>query len=495
MADAALKFGFGTPFQEQLDFLRAKLALPTQQWDDIQRAAHDRAFVVAGAAQAALLADLQNAVIKAAAEGKGLAEFRKDFKSIVQKHGWTGWTGEGTKAGEAWRTRVIYQTNMATSYAAGRYQQLTEPAFLKLHPYWRYIHREGAINPRPQHLAWHGLTLRHDHAFWATHFAPNGWGCGCRITPVTQSEGRRSANAGLDEPPAGWDKPDPQTGAPVGIDKGFDYAPGQNSTAWAKQLMDPKIKALFGSTTPIAIQYGNDRYVMQKVLHHISTKLPNTRPFSDYEIDPSMQPHLLRTDGDGHYAFSAEIDQFLRSAFRSIRHGQALTIGEEDAIQGLWHEIGHNRQKYLLSSLHKYDGANNINTKVMEGVNDLIAHHTYPQFLHMMGGGKALHSKTLWSKMANQWTRNVNTVLDTFVSDDSLHLPLLEKINFEMPLDESENANILNHLTDGVLKFAASTHPKLTRQDVMTLLSAIDQDPSVFRATVKTRLTNVQTRQ
>ena len=234
-------FGFGTPFQAQIDYLRQKLNLPTDKWDDLQRSAHDRAFVVAGAAQADLLNDLHNAITQRATDGAGLQAFRKDFKAIVAKNGWTGWTGEGTKEGEAWRTRVIYQTNMATSYAAGRYQQLTHPDSLAAMPYWRYIHSESALHPRPQHVAWHGLTLPHDHAFWQTHFAPNGWGCGCRITAVTRREGEASARAGLGEPPAGWDQIDPKTGAPVGIDKGFDYAPGASVLRPLQDFIDAKL--------------------------------------------------------------------------------------------------------------------------------------------------------------------------------------------------------------------------------------------------------------
>lgn len=222
MADVHI--GFGTPWQAQIDFLLAKLRLPTERWDDIQKSAHDRAFIVAGAAKADLLADLQQAVADNAS--KGTAAFAKDFKAIVAKHGWTGWTGEGTPEGEAWRARVIYQTNMSTSYAAARYQQLKSPAFLVGTPYWRYIHSDSVMHPRPHHLAWHGLTLPHDHPFWNTHFAPNGWGCQCRITGVSQQQGEASARAGLGEPPQGWKTTDPKTGAPVGIDKGFDYAPG-----------------------------------------------------------------------------------------------------------------------------------------------------------------------------------------------------------------------------------------------------------------------------
>jgi len=224
----AQAFGFGTPFQEQIDYLVQKLRLPTDKWDDITRAAHDRAFIVAGAAKADLLADLHAAVIKGATDGAGLQAFQKDFKAIVAKHGWTGWTGEGTKEGVAWRTQVIYQTNMATSYAAGRYKQMSDPEVLKLHPYWRYIHSDGVLNPRQQHLDWHGLTLLASHLFWQTHFPPNGFGCHCRVTSVSKAEGERSAAAGLGAPPAGWNAIDSHTGEQTGIGKSFGYAPGRS---------------------------------------------------------------------------------------------------------------------------------------------------------------------------------------------------------------------------------------------------------------------------
>lgn len=233
--------GFNTPFQEQIDYLLQKLRVPTERWDDIQRSAHDRAFMAAGAAKADLLKDLHDAVVQRATDGKGLKAFQKDFKAIVAKHGWTGWTGEGSKEGVAWRTKVIYQTNMAQSYAAGRYRQMTDPEYVRLRPYWRYIHREGVRHPRPQHLAWHGLTLPHDHPFWQSHYPPNGWGCGCRVAPVSKAEGERSRNAGLGEPPDGWDAIDPKTEAPVGIDKGFDYAAGAGTKASLQSLIDAKL--------------------------------------------------------------------------------------------------------------------------------------------------------------------------------------------------------------------------------------------------------------
>jgi uncharacterized protein with gpF-like domain len=240
----SFEVGFNTPFAEQLAFLRQKLRIPTERWDEIQDAAHDRAFVVAGAAKADLLADLKAAVINAAEDGAGLAAFKREFLSIAAKNGWTGWTGEGTPAGEAWRARVIFSTNRATSYSAGRWRQMNDPEVIKLRPYWRYIHSEGALNPRPLHLSWHGLTLPANHPFWLTHYPTNGWGCRCRVVAVSRKEGLASAKAGADELPQGWDQPDPKTGAPPGIDKGFAYAPGANVQRPLQELVDAKLLTL-----------------------------------------------------------------------------------------------------------------------------------------------------------------------------------------------------------------------------------------------------------
>ncbi len=233
--------GFNTPWEPQIAFLRNKLRLPSERWDDIQRSAHDRAFMVAGAVQADLLADLHQAVTQSIAEGTGLEAFRRDFKEIVARRGWTGFTGSDSQAGLAWRTRVIYQTNLSTSYAAGRYKQLTEPGFAKLNPYWRYLHNDSVLHPRPQHVAWHGLTLPREHAFWAAHFPPNGWGCQCRVTAVSRREGEASARAGVGEPPEGWNTRDGKTGAPVGIDRGFDYTPGASVDTSLRQLVQDKL--------------------------------------------------------------------------------------------------------------------------------------------------------------------------------------------------------------------------------------------------------------
>jgi len=200
-----------TRMREQLEALRLRLRrlVPTERWTDLMRQAHDRAFVVAGAQKADLLADLAGAVGRAIEEGKSIEWFRGQFDAIVERHGWA-YRGERN-----WRTRVIYTTNVRTTYAAGRLAQLRDPELQRVAPYWVYRHG-GSADPRPQHLAWDGLVLRADDPWWSTHYPPNGWGCSCYVTAVSEGQARRMG--GLSEPPPA----DP----PGAIDRGWDYQPG-----------------------------------------------------------------------------------------------------------------------------------------------------------------------------------------------------------------------------------------------------------------------------
>lgn len=234
---------FGKPFKFQVAAFRLRLAelKATTGWDkEVWQAEHDRAFMVAGAIRADILADLAAAVDKAISQGTTLETFRKDFRKIVAEKGWQiSPAGQGTKGGEAWRTKVIYKTNLSTSYAAGRFAQLTQAGYPFL------VYRHGAsVEPRIQHLAWDGLVLPADHPFWKSHCPPNGWGCTCYITGARSKESARRVGGKPEKTlPEGWQTPDPKTGAPVGIDRGWAYAPGA-SVLQTVAALAPRLESL-----------------------------------------------------------------------------------------------------------------------------------------------------------------------------------------------------------------------------------------------------------
>jgi hypothetical protein len=238
---APIDFGFGQPFKAQLEFFLAKLNLPTAAWDDIWQAVHDRAFIVAGALKADLLNDIGQLVAQSIAGQISYDQFHKQFLTVAQAHGWVDWKGNESEAGRAWRTRLVYSTNLTTSYAAGRYQQLTDPDFRERFPYWVYHHLDGQTTPRPLHESWDGLTLPWDHPFWQTHYPPNGWCCHCWVTATDEAGYQAAKEKGLTDPPEGWEEIDPKTGAPVGIDKGWAYAPGANANTPLADFIDQKL--------------------------------------------------------------------------------------------------------------------------------------------------------------------------------------------------------------------------------------------------------------
>lgn len=226
MASPTLNIG-RVPFAEQIAFFRHKVPLPSESWTQLYTAGHDHGFVIAGATREALVQDFFEAVDKAISQGKSLESFRQDFDRIVAAHGWD------YNGSRNWRSRVIYETNMFTSFSAGRREQLL--SMTQTHPYWMYVHSDAVRHPRPEHLALDGLVLRWDDPFWDTFFPPNGWGCQCSIRALTERQLRALGKDGPDRAPTipvhevviGQRGPTPRTvRVPQGIDPGFEYAPG-----------------------------------------------------------------------------------------------------------------------------------------------------------------------------------------------------------------------------------------------------------------------------
>ena len=221
--------------------------MPTHTSKDIIEAAHNRAFVVSGVRDDALLADFQKAIDDALAEGmpfKGWTDkdgtyregFRDRFDEIVKKHGW-----DHSQSADR-RARVIFETNLATAHSAGRVAQARSPAVMKQFPFWQYKHAWTRIpsNPRKQHERWDGLVLLATDPFWDTHTPPNGYFCSCGFRLVSKRMLKKMGKTGPDlaPPSATVAIIDSVTNAyveyPEGIQYGFAYQPGQD---WAEGLV------------------------------------------------------------------------------------------------------------------------------------------------------------------------------------------------------------------------------------------------------------------
>lgn len=260
------------PPAEAMAFMDGRqLSAETYHWYDLWREEHQRAFTVSRLARGDLLEALQTSLAKSVAGDLSRRDWIKSTEQLLKNAGWWG-TTEVTdpRTGELLRTRfnharlqLIFDTNVRQAAAAGQWQRLVRNQ--RTHPYARYVAMDDE-RTRPQHRAWHNVTLPLDDAWWATHRPPNGWRCRCRVIGVTQRE--YDQGVVLDRPGAETDQGaplrstpmvkaappvslrdwrNPITGAieqvPVGIDPGFDYNPGTTGRSAAFEAM---VKAKLG---------------------------------------------------------------------------------------------------------------------------------------------------------------------------------------------------------------------------------------------------------
>jgi uncharacterized protein with gpF-like domain len=198
------------PFDEALAYFAGKTNLATEGYADAEGIIQDVAFTVAKA-KGDLLNEIRVAVERAIVSGQSLEAFQKAFDKVADR--WSpDWLGNGDRA---WRSQLIFENNLRSAYAAGRYKQMTEPDVLEKRPYWQWRHGNSA-RPRPAHVALDGKVLDANQVFFQVGgWPPCGHGCKCRVFSLSP---RDLSQRGL----LVEDAPDPETI----VDKGWGFVPG-----------------------------------------------------------------------------------------------------------------------------------------------------------------------------------------------------------------------------------------------------------------------------
>ncbi len=222
----------------------------TVNWADMWQGEHARAFTVAKLQDLDILAEIQAAVADVIANGGTPAEFAANLEPYLRSKGWWGLvtdpaltgTDRAVNIGPA-RLRTIYDTNLRTSRAAGRWRRIQEQK--RERPFLRYVAVLDS-RTRPLHRAWHGTILPVDDEWWDTHYPPCGWYCRCTVRQLSQRDLDREGWKVSERPPLDprpWVQPG--TGeviqVPRGIDPGFAYNAGKAS--WAA-VMDKARRSL-----------------------------------------------------------------------------------------------------------------------------------------------------------------------------------------------------------------------------------------------------------
>ena len=226
--------------QEAIEFFRSKGFSPPKSrfsYRDWWGASHARGFTVAKAMKDDLIATIRQAVEKAIAEGTTLEQFRIDLQKPLQQAGWWGrqpmtdpLTSQrrNVQLGSTRRLATIFDTNLRTSYNAGRWIRIqrTKEAL----PFLQYIQLQR-VTKRASHAPFHLVIRPVDDEWWATHYPPNGYFCACSTRQISRSGmARRNLSVTPNPPRETQTYVDPRTGrrteVPKGITPGFESNPG-----------------------------------------------------------------------------------------------------------------------------------------------------------------------------------------------------------------------------------------------------------------------------
>lgn len=227
------------PPKEAVEWFRKKGYAIGFSWRDVWKEEHAVAFTVAKAMRIDILEDIRAATDKAISKGIAFGEFKKQLAPVLQAKGWWGrkdivdpQDGKTKPAtlGSNRRLRTIYDTNMRMAHSAGRWERIER--LKDRRPYLRYIAIQDE-RTRQTHRTWHDTVLPADHAFWDTHYPPNGWRCRCTVQQLSDADLKRFGHKLSKRAPDLGTRQilDRRQGeihdVPRGIDLGFDYNVGK----------------------------------------------------------------------------------------------------------------------------------------------------------------------------------------------------------------------------------------------------------------------------
>ncbi len=242
------------PSPEVLNYFENKGIKSSYNWKDVFEKEHAFNFTVAKATELDILQALKKDLSSAIKEGLSFTQYQKNAEERLKQLGWWGkqtkidpLTGEKkiVQLGSKRRLKTIFNTNMRTANAAGKWQRIQRTK--KALPYLQY--KLGAVSTkhRDEHLVYENKVLPVDDAFWVTHYPPNGFGCKCYVLQLTES---RAKAIGISKSPKRTYKEviNPRTGKIErkykGVGLGFASNAGMERDTTLSNFLNNKVESL-----------------------------------------------------------------------------------------------------------------------------------------------------------------------------------------------------------------------------------------------------------
>ncbi|HYI40002.1 MAG TPA: phage minor head protein [Allosphingosinicella sp.] len=170
---------------ELIRIIERKRPRAIRSWRELGAEEYARAFTAAATAESDIVADLYEGLLGTMREGGGESDFADRMMPVLRDKGWLPQLDDKALGR---RVRLIYDTNIRTSQAVGKWRaaQRTKQ-FL---PYIRYSAVMDS-RTRPAHAALHGIIRPVDDPFWAQAYPPCGFQCRCIASQLSRSQAAR----------------------------------------------------------------------------------------------------------------------------------------------------------------------------------------------------------------------------------------------------------------------------------------------------------------
>ena len=170
---------------EIIEWIERKQPRAIGSWNGLGAEEYARSFAAARTFKADIIRDLHEGLVSSMRQGGDDSDFAKRMLPVLRQKGWLPELDD-TALGR--RLMLIYDTNLRTSQAVGKWHSFQRTK--RLLPYLRY----SAVmdrRTRPSHGVLHNIVLPVDHPFWQSAFPPCGFGCRCVITALSRSQAAR----------------------------------------------------------------------------------------------------------------------------------------------------------------------------------------------------------------------------------------------------------------------------------------------------------------
>lgn len=171
---------------EIVEWIEAKEPRAIEDWNELGASEYARSFTAARTAGYDVVRDLYDGLIAEMRSGRATESGFVDRMMPVLRQ--KGWLPELDDKAMGRRLRLIYDTNIRTSMAVGKWRSFQRTKqFL---PYLRYSAVMDS-RTRPAHAALHGIILPVDHPLWRVVFPPADFNCRCIINGLSRSQAAR----------------------------------------------------------------------------------------------------------------------------------------------------------------------------------------------------------------------------------------------------------------------------------------------------------------